>query len=274
MNDWDDGLSAGNGASKPSVGFQGKIDSRDQWATKWVYIGFGTLGLLLVAGTFLFLFLSLISAEDRFEAANQSFENGTYGDAIKKFEEFLEKHASHEKAPLAKVKLAHALIADTYKRKNWNETIVRAKTQLPPLVEDEDVDLDVIRQDLAVMLPTSVLNLAKIATKQESKSELTAQLAVAKEAKTLVDNPVYIPGSKRKQANVAKLLDEIDEEIAKGEGLIRKQGDFDKAMTEIKTARESSQTDQAFDSRLWRFACQPGFAGRDAASQPDGSSAG
>ena len=243
MATWEDEFPDNTGQRRFS--FDGKIDSKDQWATRWVYIGFGTLGLLLVAGFLLFAVLSLISAEDRFEAANQSFENGTYGDAIKKFEDFLDKHRSHEKAPLAKVKLAHAMIADSYKRKLWEETIVRSENQLPPLVEDDDIDLDEIRPDLAVMLPTSVLNLAKRATKQEATPELIKQLEIAKDAKTLVDNPVYIPNSKRKQANIAKLLDQVDEEIAKGEGLIRKQGDKDNAISEIKVAREGGQTEKA-----------------------------
>ena len=188
----------------------------------------------------------MISAVERFEAATQSFENGTYGDAIKKFEEFIDKHPSHEKIPLAKVKLVQSLLADTFKQRNWDETIVRAEKHLPALLEDDEVDLEPIRQDLAVMLPNSTLEMAKRATKQDTKAELVEQLNKAKKAKQLVDNPVYVPNSKRKQANIAKVLDDIDEEIAKGDGLIQKQNDFDQAMAQIAAFRTDGQTDKAF----------------------------
>ena len=188
----------------------------------------------------------MISAVERFEAATKSFENGTYGDAIKKFEEFIEKHPSHEKIPLAKVKLVQSLLADTFKQRNWDETIVRAEKNLPELLEDDQIDLEPIRQDLSVILPNATLELARRATKQESKSELISELDKAKNAKKLVDDPVYIPNSKRKQATVAKLLDDITEEIAKGDGLIRKQDDFDSAMIQIAALRASGETEKAF----------------------------
>ncbi len=231
---------------RSAVGFAGKIDSRDQWATKWVYIGFGSLGLLLVVGTLLVFFLSLITAEDRFSAANQSFQDGTYGDAIRKYEEFLERHPSHKNAPMAKVKRVQSLLLDTYKQKNYNETVVRAGRELPKLIEDDSIDLEPIRQDLAVILPTSALEIARRATKQDSKSALVEQLAKAKNAKLLVDNPVYIPNSKRKQATIARILDNVEEEISKGEGLIRKQDDFDGALAKISALREQGESEQAF----------------------------
>ena len=233
-------------SSKVKRTFAGKIDSSDQWATKWIFIGFATLGFLLMAGTLLFFFLSMISAVERFEAATTSFENGTYGDAIKKFEEFIEKHPSHEKIPLAKVKLVQSLLADTFKQRNWDETIVRAEKHLPKLLEDDQVDLEPIRQDLAVILPNTTLEMAKRATKQETKSGLLEQLDKAKNARKLVDNPVYVPNSKRKQANIAKVLDDIEEEIAKGDGLIQKQDDFDEALSKIATHRSQGETDKAF----------------------------
>ena len=228
------------------VSFAGKIDSSDQWATKWLFIGFSTLGFLLIAGTLLFFFLSMISAVERFEAATLSYDNGTYGDAIKKFEEFIEKHPSHEKIPLAKVKLVQSLLWDTFKQGNWDETIVRAEKQLPPLLEDDEIDLEPIRQDLAVILPTATLEMAKRATEKKTKAELVEQLAKAKNARQLVENKIYVPNSKRKQPRIAKLLDEIFEEIAKGDGLIQKQDDFDKAMQQIATLRSEGKTENAF----------------------------
>ncbi len=236
----------GPSTTRSKRGFDGKLDSSDQWATKWVFIGFGVLGLLLVAGTLLTFVLSMITAVDRFDAAVKSFEDGTYGDAIKKFDEFLEKHGNHEKAPIARVTRVQALLAETFKQKNWDETVARAEKWLPPLIEDEDIDLETIRQDLGVILPNTTLAMAKRATKQDSKPALIEQLAKAKNAKKLIDDPVYIPNSRRKQAQIADLLEKIDEEIAKGDILIKKQDDFESALSEIVSLRDQGQTDQAF----------------------------
>ena len=55
-----------------------------------------------------------------------------------------------------------------------------------------------------------------------------------------------MPNSKRKQANIAKVLDDIEEEIAKGDGLIQKQDDFDDALSKIAAHRGQGETDKAF----------------------------
>ncbi len=235
----------GGGAAAKKVGFQGKIDASDQWATKWVYIGFATLGLLLVVGGLLYFVLAFITAEDRFEAANKSFQNGTYGDSIKRFNEFLEKHPSHKNAPAAKVTLVEATLLESYRQDNWGETIVRANRVLVDLVDDESIEWDGLRQNLAVWLPNSTLEIAKRAAKQESRTELVAQLEKAKSAKQLVDNKVYIPNSFRKKELTSKTLLAIDEEIAKCEVLIDKQKQFDATLTQIAALRETGETDEA-----------------------------
>lgn len=247
MESWDDGMQSPQPASR-GVGFDGKIDSSDQWATKWVFVGFAMLGLLLIVGSLLYFMLAGISAEDRYEAANQSFENQTYGDAVKQFGEFLEKHPSHEKAPSAKVTRVEAMLNETYRQRNWDETIVRARRELALLVDDESIEWDGIRNNLAVWLPNSTLEIAKRATKQESRSGLVEQLAKARDAKQLVDDKVYIPNSIRKKERVAKALEQIDEEIAKGEVLINKQDQFDSTLVNIAAFREQGETDKAFDA--------------------------
>ena len=92
--------------------------------------------------------------------------------------------------------------------------------------EDEDVDFGPVRDDLAFMLPTSTLNIAKRAEKQPTIEAMEKELEMARRANAIVNNPVYIPGSTRKSATVAKLLDDIANTIASCEGLIRKEEDY------------------------------------------------
>ena len=228
------------------AGFAGKRDQSNQWQNKWLFIGFGILGTLVIVGAVLVFATGFVTAEDRFKAAMDSFENGTYKDAINKFDDFMEQYPKHEKIPTAKVRRVQSMLADTYVTKNWDETIKRAKSQLPKLEDDEDVDFGPVRDDLAYMLPTSTLNIAKRAKKQPTIELMEKELEWARQANAIVNNPNYIPGPTRKSATVAKLLDEINNTIAACEGLIRKEEDYDKALIEIQELGQEGKTDEAF----------------------------
>ena len=85
----DDPYLSGGQAAQPQAqtlhGFKGKKDQSNQWQNKWLFIGFGILGTLIIVGTLLVFATGFVTAEDRFKAAMDSFENGTYKDAINKF---------------------------------------------------------------------------------------------------------------------------------------------------------------------------------------------
>ena len=99
---------------KSLSGFKGKRDQADQWKNKWLFIGFGILGALIIIGGVLYLATSLVSAADKFKAAIESFEKGAYKDAIARMDTFIEDYPDHEKTPIAKVVRVQALLADTF----------------------------------------------------------------------------------------------------------------------------------------------------------------
>ena len=241
------GEEAPESAAESALGFQGKRLKKDQWSTKWLYIGFGILGSLLIFGAVLYYAVNRVSAEDQFKAAITSFENQTYGDAIEKLDKFLEDNPKHEKANVAKVRRVQALIAQTYEGKNWDETITRAKNHLPILLDDPDVKMDVIRDDLGVMLPNAALQISDRAIRQTTLQAMEDHLVKAQGAKEVVDNPSYIPNSIRKRTSVANVLDKFNNNILTIEGLIRKENEYKTALTEIKKLSDAGNTDDAFD---------------------------
>ncbi len=232
---------------KPVLGFRGKRLKRDQWATKWLYIGFGILGSLLIFGAVLYYAVNRVSAEDQFKAAVTSFENGSYSDSIEKFDEFIEDNPKHEKVGTAKLRRVQALIAQTYESKNWDETISRAKTQLPILLDDPDVKMDVIRDDLGVMLPNAAMQISERATKQTEIRAMEEHLEKANAAKAVVDNPNYIPTSIRKRPSVANVLDKLNNNILSVEGLIQKEHDYSSTLSDISVLAAAGETDEAFE---------------------------
>ena len=232
---------------KPSPSFRGKRLKKDQWATKWLYIGFAILGLLLIFGAVLYIAVNRVSAEDQFKAANTSFENGSYSDAIEKFNEFIEDNPRHEKVNTAKVRRVQALIAQTYEAKNWDETIKRAEVQLPILLEGgDDINMDLIRDDLGVMLPGAALKISERALKQTDLPGMEKQLALAEEAKRVVDNAAYIPNSIRKRPVVATTINKFEDNILSVQGLIQKENDYKAGLAEIKQLGDASKTEEAF----------------------------
>ena len=228
--------------------FRGKKDNSDQWATKWLYVGFGILGTLLIGVAVLWFVNIGQKPEDMFEAAMSSFNKQSYGDAQKKFDIYLDQYATHKDAPKAKVKRIHAIIRGTYRLRNYTEVIKQAQTLLPELKEQEDADsqMEELRDDLAVMLPTSLANISKKAIKITKLDKMKEELAKVKGFYVLVDNPVYIPNSRRKAPSVNDNYLKIANNIATIEGQIEKEEQYEFDFYRIESLNEAKKTAEAF----------------------------
>ena len=210
-------------APKTNVGFEGKVNLKDQWATKWLYIGFGILGFLIIMGAVLFVATMGVKAEDQFEAAVESFKNNAFQDAVAKFDEYIEDNPSHKYVPRAKARRIQCILAGAYTSKNWSETINSANTLLPPLLEDEDTQIDIIRDDLAVMLPRSLFEITENAKKINDLNGMQEVLGTITGYKKIVDNAAFIPSSQRRKPTIASNLSKIDNNLRTIEGKINKE---------------------------------------------------
>ena len=226
--------------------FLGKRDKKDQWATKWLYIGFGILGFLLIMGAVLWIATMGVAAEEQFKAAMDSFEKSAFQDAVAKFDQYIEENPKHKHVPTAKARRVQSILAGFYTSKNWAETITSADTLLPELDAEEDSKLEIIRDDLAVMLPRSLFEITEKGKKLDSLTDLEKELKNSQQYKKTIDNPIYIPGSQRKKPSIAANLAKIENNIRLIEGRINKENDYNIAISEIKTLGEAGETDSAF----------------------------
>ena len=226
--------------------FLGKRDKKDQWATKWLYIGFGLLGFLLIMGAVLWIATMGVAAEEQFKAAMDSFDKLAYQDAIAKFDQYIEENPKHKHVPTAKARRVQSILAGFYTSKNWAETITSADKLLPELDAEEDSKLEIIRDDLAVMLPRSLFEITEKGKKLASLTDLEQELQSSLKYKKTVDNPIYIPGSQRKKPSIAGNLAKIENNIRLIEGRINKEKDYNIAIGEIKQLGIDGETDAAF----------------------------
>jgi outer membrane protein assembly factor BamB len=233
--------------------FKGKRDQKDQFKTKWLFIGFGLLALI-IGGVFL---LSIIvfgqNAEKMLEAANYSYDKQNWGDAEIKFEEFIEAAPSHKDVPVARAKKVNALLRGKFAARSYEEMIQQADLKLAPLAEEEDTKISVIREDLSVILPRGLYQItekaaqAMITGDNTDIAQMEKDLAKINQLKKVIDNPVYIPGGPRKVPSTADTLSKIDNNIRTIAGLIGKETDYKAALVEIEKLRVASKTDEAFN---------------------------
>ena len=229
-------------------GFQGKLDKSNQWATKWLYIGFGVLATILIFTGVLWLAVSGVTAEDLYTAAQENFKKQSYQGAVTQFDEYIEKYPSHKNVDDARATRAQAVLRTAYDSSRWDEVLKRAEIELPPLADGDykNSKLPSIRNDLSVMLPSSLRHITFDATELTKVEDMKAAKQQIELFEKTVDNPVYIPPSFRKRPGTAKVLDEIANNIKVLDGHIEKEQDYAKSLVEIKQLADEGKTDNAF----------------------------
>lgn len=246
----DPGSMSGPQPVKTLSGFSGKRNNRDQWATKWLYIGFGTLGFLLIIGAVLYMAVGGQNIEKLQTVAEDSFVKGAYMDAMAKYEKLLEMSPRHENASSWKVRIVTCLLAQPYEADNFSEVLKVAEEHLPRVC-DEDKFGD-LRPDLGIFLPRSALEVTDVANNVNigkgeegvSREILQDELAKAERAQSIVLDSRYLTGSIRK-AN-AETLDKIADNVRLISDAIKKEDDYVAAQARIKELTAESRTDDAF----------------------------
>ena len=234
--------------------FKGKRDQRDQFKTKWLFIGFGILMMLGLFIGVLWIVVFGQNADAMAKAANEAYDRGNWGDANVKIENFIDKNSGHKDIPAMKAKRVHSILRGKFQSRAYAEMIKQADILLPPLAEEKDTQIEIIRDDLAVILPRGLDEISTKAAEKMLASEdndvptMETELATILDYKKVIDNPVYIANSKRKAQILAEVLARIDNNIKVIDGLITKETDYKKALVDIEALRTQDKTDEAFDN--------------------------
>ena len=234
-----DDASSGDG----TPGFSGKKDRSKQWESKWPFIGFGTLGFLLLACVGLYWIIFSTSAEQMFNKAQENFKANRWSAAIEGYEKFIKTYPADAKAGLAKVRKANAVMRTFYDQRNWAETLNTAKNVLPEISEEKD--FPVIREELAVMLPSTARNLAEKAKNATDLEEKKSTIALSQEMMEVVDNVSYIPPSMRKLDYVERVVDDQKKLVDDVQFEIEREAAFQQGLIDMKELTTEGKTEDA-----------------------------
>ncbi len=242
--------SEGTGQSEgPNKNYR-KWDTKNQWASKWPFIGFGTLLLLIMIGSFLAIWLGGVSADKQYDAAISSMKNLTFADAEEKFSNYLKDNPNHKFADDARALRVQAVMRNKFSAKRWNETIQSAQTLLPELSQQENNKLSKIRDDVGLMLSESLFHETETAVQLETLAEMETSLGKLNGYYKFIDNPIYLSGTMRKGQRVATFLSEIENNIKTVNGLINKEKDYASTLLSIGKLGDQRETDKAFETYI------------------------
>jgi outer membrane protein assembly factor BamB/TolA-binding protein len=256
----DAGASENNSGSKDE-NFK-KWDTKNQWTSKWPFIGFGILLFLIMIGSFLAIWLGGVDADKQYAAAVSSIDNLTFADAEEKFTNYLKDNPNHKHADDARALRVKAIMRNKFSSKRWAETIQTAQTLLPELSQQENNKLKDIRDDVGLMLSESLFQETESAVQLETLSEMEASVVQLNKYYKFIDNPNYLSGTLRKSQRVSTSLAEIENNIQTVNGLINKEKDYASTLVEIKQLGDSKETDKAFQTYIRMTREYPDLAAR------------
>ena len=233
--------------------FKGKRDQRDQFKTKWLFIGAGILGLLGIGIFVLWIVVFGQNADAMIKGANEAYDRNNWGDATKKITDVIEAFPDHKDVPAMKAKRVQSMLRGKHDSRAYGEMFKQAALLLPPLAEEEDTKIEIIRDDLSVILPGGLDQISSkaaeemVANANNDVASMESELTTIMEHKEVVDNPVYIRNSQRSKQVLAEVLSRIDNNINLIKGLIAKEKDYKRALVEIEGLRTQDKTDDAFN---------------------------
>ena len=98
--------------------FKGKRDQKDQFKTKWLYIGAGILGLLGI-GIYVLQFVVFgQNAEAMAKAVSDAHERGNWAETTKRCDEMIKAYPGHKDIPVVRAKRVQSILRSKFQAKS------------------------------------------------------------------------------------------------------------------------------------------------------------
>lgn len=211
------------------------------WGSALFLVGLGAL--LILTPLFIVLVWSLTrqTGDEALRQANEDYRNGSYTQAIDKYNQYLKKFRNHSGVSLAKVNRGLAQLRQVTPRgtREWSGALEVAQEVLPEIAREGE-EFRTARDEVSAILLTIAQGLAAQA-RQDPNPALVAQTR-----ETLALMKQYVPKSPllrgREVSDVETSLALTEHEIARGDRL-------NEAIADIKQAVAAGNTEKAYAIR-------------------------
>jgi outer membrane protein assembly factor BamB/TolA-binding protein len=213
------------------------------WDTKLIVLGSGSFGLLCVAAIFLYLSISSYPPAEMLAKAKKDYIQGSYTQAIAKYEQFLKKYPRHAEASLAKVMIGMSKINQV--AKTPKKALERCISTLGDLAKQES--FHEARAELAILLPGITESFMDGALKSTDLAIKKEYLDLSKKSLELVNITAYIPARARRENLVlVSQLERIETKRISLERHIERDTELRTTISQMRNAAEDKNTRQAF----------------------------
>ncbi|MCO6455685.1 MAG: PQQ-binding-like beta-propeller repeat protein, partial [Pirellulaceae bacterium] len=236
---------------------------KSQWDSKLLYAGSGVLLLLIAAFVVLYFAVFRGSAQETYDFATEDYRAGQYANAIKKFELFKKRFPSNPLVKSADIKIGMARLWQSFEGSRDPERALRTAQEVLPAISAIDPELFEVeaRDELASILPGIADEFSKKAVSAGTTAEAEQLVSLTGEAMELVDNPMLIPGSRRKSldARIAGIM----ENVARVEQGIRQNHRLVEAIGQMQQHVTAGQTNEAYAVYRELLRQYPGVEGNE-----------
>lgn len=229
------------GRAKSSVA---KKKAQNPWDSPLMLVGGGALILLLLIAVTVTYLIRRGGGDKLFELAEEDYRNGSYTQAIHKYDQFLERYPSHQGADhayvfraLARLRITIADMSDPAKALSSTRTILSQ-------IEDRKTFPEV-RPQLASLLPELAEKISRRA-RQESEPETARDyVRIGDEALALAMNTNYVP----RRLSPGGRIDQIRDTLALVARNLQRDESLADAMAEMKASMDAGRPKEAYAAR-------------------------
>ncbi len=229
--------------------------SPNRWDSPLMLVGGGALLLLTMVVIGLYFYLSHGTGDDAFNLAYDDYRSGSYGQAIGKFEQFLDDYPDHPKAGMARVRIGLAEIWNVVTRKQWEEALATVRAELPKI--EGLPEFNEARPELASLLPEIADGFAEQALKAPDIPGAEKYRALSQEALEEVNNSTYLPTSVRRGQQPR--IEQILAKLQSVERRINRDRELEETIKQIEAVVAQGQTGQAYDLQRQLLRKYPGL---------------
>jgi len=236
-----------------------KKANKNEWDSSLLLLGGGGLALLIITLVIIGYLLSRESADEVLALASEHFDGGSYTQAIKQYERFVENHSGHPEFSAAKVKLGMARL---WKVSSGTSNFTGALQIAQEVLDDigDESEFNSAQRDLASLLPKIAQGLANQAEKtaESDKAEPDKIEQLIEQVNTslaICSNTKYIPKTFRDEV----LLSEVSQTLDRVKRSQVERVSLTQSLTDMQTALASSKTAEAYQIHAQLLDEHPGL---------------